>query len=333
MTSEALAGRAIAVKSEARRRRATALLIVAGAALLALLPFVGARPFTVTLLTEALIFAIWAMSLDLMTGYTGMLTFGHAAGFGLGGYAAGYFAREITVDFVASLLVAELVILSVAVPIGFVAIRLSGAAFAIVSLCIAQVFFQIAVAWRTVTEGMDGLVGVPLPTIFGRTINIGTEFYLLTVLIAGMVCLGLRQLVISPFGRTLGAIRINEDRAAAIGINVRLHKWLVFVISWAIAGIGGTLMVFMKAGTTPMSLYWIESGNVLIMAIFGGLGTLFGPIVGAISFVFLRDALTTGLEVWQLAFGVIFVIVVLVFPSGLAGVASRGWVLVWRARS
>lgn len=333
MATEALAGRAIAMKTEARRRQATALLIVAGAVLLALLPFAGVRSFTITLLTEALIFAIWAMSLDLMTGYTGMLTFGHAAGFGLGGYAAGYFAREVTADFVASLLVAELVILSVAVPIGFVAIRLSGAAFAIVSLCIAQVFFQIAVAWRSVTEGMDGLVGVPLPTVLGRTINVGTEFYLLTVLIAGVVCLGLRQLVISPFGRTLGAIRVNEDRAAAIGINVRLHKWLVFVMSWAIAGVGGTLMVFMKAGTTPMSLYWIESGNVLIMAIFGGLGTLFGPVVGAVSFVFLRDALTTGFEVWQLAFGVVFVIVVLVFPSGLAGIVSRVWMLLWRARS
>jgi branched-chain amino acid transport system permease protein len=333
MTTEALAGRAIAMKSEARRRRATALLIVAGAVLLGLLPFAGVRPFTITLLTEALIFAIWAMSLDLMTGYTGMLTFGHAAGFGLGGYAAGYFAREVTADFFASLLVAELVILSVAVPIGFVAIRLSGAAFAIISLCIAQVFFQIAVAWRSVTEGMDGLVGVPLPTVLGRTINVGTEFYLLTVMIAGAVCLVLCQLVISPFGRTLGAIRVNEDRAAAIGINVRLHKWLVFVMSWAIAGIGGTLMVFMKAGTTPMSLYWTESGNVLIMAIFGGLGTLLGPIVGATSFVFLRDALTTGFEVWQLAFGVVFVIVVLVFPSGLAGIVSRVWMLLWRARS
>jgi branched-chain amino acid transport system permease protein len=320
-------------EAKARKRPAAATLVVIGAVLLALLPFVGVRPFTITLLTEALIFAIWAMSLDLMTGYTGMLTFGHAAAFGLGGYAAGYFAREVTSDFFTSLLIAELVILLVALPIGFVATRLSGAAFAIVSLCIAQVFFQIAVAWRSITEGMDGLVGVPIPTLLGMTINTGPEFYVLTVLIAATVCLGLRQLVASPFGRTLGAIRLNEDRAAAIGINVRLHKWLVFVISWAIAGIGGTLMVFMKAGTTPMSLYWIESGNVLIMAIFGGLGTLFGPIIGAISFVFLRDELTTGFEVWQLAFGIVFVIVVLVFPSGLAGVASSAWMLLWRARS
>jgi branched-chain amino acid transport system permease protein len=333
MTPEVSPSRATAMRAEARTRRITSLLIVGGAALLALLPFVGVAPFTITLLTEALIFAIWAMSLDLMTGYTGMLTFGHAAGFGLGAYAAGYFAREVMGDFLASLLVSELVVLAVALAIGFVATRLSGAAFAIVSLCIAQVLFQITVAWRSVTEGMDGLVGVPLPTILGRTIHNGNEFYLLTLLVTVMVCLGLRQLVASPFGRTLGAIRTNADRAAAIGIDVRLHKWLVFAISWAVAGIGGTLMVFMKAGTTPMSLYWIESGNVLIMAIFGGLGTLFGPMIGAVSFVFLRDALTTGFAVWQLAFGVVLVIVVLIFPSGLAGIFSRLWMVLWRARS
>jgi branched-chain amino acid transport system permease protein len=323
----------VVLQAEARRRRITALLVAGATALLAALPFAGAAPFTITLLTEALIFAIWAMSLDLMTGYTGMLTFGHAAGFGLGGYAAGYFAREITSDLLAALVVSEFVVLVVALAIGFVATRLSGAAFAIVSLCIAQVLFQIAVAWRAVTEGMDGLVGVPLPTILGVTIDTGTQFYLLTLLVAAMVCLGLLQLVASPFGRTLAAIRANADRAAAIGIDVRLHKWLVFVISWGIAGTAGTLMVFMKAGTTPMSLYWIESGNVLIMAIFGGLGTLFGPIIGAIAFVFLRDTLTSGFEVWQLAFGVVFVLVVLIFPSGLAGLVSRIWVMAWRARS
>src|SRR5438876_6893131 len=114
MTTELSPSRAAAMGAEARTRRIASLLIVGGAALLALLPFAGAAPFTITLLTEALIFAIWAMSLDLMTGYTGMLTFGHAAGFGLGGYAAGYFAREVTADFFASLLVAELVILSAA---------------------------------------------------------------------------------------------------------------------------------------------------------------------------------------------------------------------------
>lgn len=309
------------------------MLIVAGAGLLAALPFLGAAPFTITLLTEALIFAIWAMSLDLLVGYTGLVTFGHAAAFGLGSYAAGYFAREVTPDFFASLIVAEAIVVGVALTIGFVVTRVSGVAFAIISLCIAQVLFQIAVAWRSVTEGMDGLIGVPLPKMLGATINAGTEFYLLTVLTVVAVFVGLHQLVESPFGRTLQAIRTNEDRAAAIGINVRLHKWLAFIISWAIAGVGGTLMVFMKAGTTPMSLHWSESGNVLVMAIFGGIGTLFGPIIGAISFVFLRDEFTTRFEAWQLAFGFVFVVVVLAFPTGLAGIITRVWRALWPTRS
>lgn len=315
-----------------RDGRAAVLFIVAAAVLLAVLPFAGVPRFTITLLTEALIFAIWAMSLDLLVGYTGLVTFGHAAAFGLGSYAAGYFAREVSADFPTALLVAEAVVVGVALPIGYVATRVSGVAFAIISLCIAQVLFQVAVAWRPVTEGMDGLVGVPLPKIAGATIGAGTQFYLLTILVLVAVYLALSRLVDSSFGRTLQAIRTNEDRAAAIGINVRLHKWIAFIISWAIAGIGGTLMVFMKAGTTPMSLHWSESGNVLVMAIFGGLGTLFGPLIGAVAFVFLRDEFTTRFETWQLAFGLVFVVVVLAFPSGLAGIITRGWRALWPAR-
>jgi branched-chain amino acid transport system permease protein len=320
------------VKIDTREVRGIALLS-AGAALLLALPFLGTPRFTITLLTEALIFAIWAMSLDLLVGYTGLVTFGHAAAFGLAGYAAGYFAREVTADFLIALLVAECVVIAIALATGFVATRVSGVAFAIISLCIAQVLFQIAVAWRSVTQGMDGLVGVPLPKIFGITLGAGADFYLLTVVSVVVVYLALARLVDSPFGRTLQAIRTNEDRAASIGINVRLHKWLAFVISWAVAGIAGTLMVFMKAGTTPMSLHWHESGNVLVMAIFGGIGTLLGPVIGAIAFVFLRDEFTTRFQAWQLAFGFVFVFVVLAFPAGLAGIVSRFWNSVWRARS
>lgn len=307
--------------------------LVLAAALLAALPFLGTPAFTITLLTEGLIFAIWAMSLDVLVGYTGLVTFGHAAAFGLAGYVAGYFARAVTGDFLVALLVAELVTISLAMAVGFVATRVAGVAFAIISLCIAQVLFQIAIAWRSVTDGMDGMVGVPLPKILGLRIGAGSDFYLLTLGCVVVVYLVLVTIVNSPFGRTLHAIRTNEDRAASIGINVRLHKWLAFVISWAVAGIAGTLMVFLKAGTTPMTLHWTESGNVLIMAIFGGLGTLLGPIVGAVSFVFLRDEFTTRFQAWQLAFGFVFVFVVLAFPTGLAGVASKLWGLVWRTRS
>jgi branched-chain amino acid transport system permease protein len=309
-----------------------ALRLLAALLLLAV-PFTGAAPFTVTLLTEALIFAIWAMSLDVLVGYTGLVTFGHAAAFGLASYAAGYFAREVSADFLVALVVAEAIVVAVALATGFVATRVSGVAFAIISLAIAQVLFQIAVGWRAVTEGMDGLVGVPLPTLLGGRLDPGRDFYLLTAASVIAVYAGLRRVVDSPFGRTLQAIRTNEDRAASIGIDVRRHKWLAFVLSWAVAGVGGTLFVFMKAGTTPMALHWSESGNVLAMAIFGGLGTLVGPVIGAVAFVFLRDEFTTRFQAWQFAFGLVFVLVVLAFPAGVAGVAGRWWSGWWARRS
>lgn len=325
----ATAGPAVAVR---REPRTWAVLGVLGLLLLCL-PFLGVRAFTITLLTEALIFGIWAMSLDLLVGFAGLVTFGHAAAFGLATYAAGYFAREVSADLFLTFVVTQVVVLSVAATTGFVATRVSGVAFAIISLAIAQVLFQIAVAWRPVTQGMDGLVGVPLPRVLGITLRPGTDLYFLAASTLVGVYAGLRWLVDTPFGRTLAAIRTNEVRAAAIGIDVRRHKWLAFVISWAVAAVGGMLFVFLKAGTTPMVLHWSESGNVLAMAIFGGLGTLLGPVVGAIGFVFLRDEFTTRFQAWQFAFGFAFVITVLVFPSGLAGLLNRLWNGLWRARS
>jgi len=309
-----------------------AILCAIAVAAVAAVPWV-AKSFTVTLLTEAFVFAIWAMSLNLLSGHVGLLSFGHAAGFGLGGYAAGYFAREVTADLLASLLFAEAVVFVVAALAGAVATRLSGVAFSIVSLCIAQVLYQVAIAWRAVTEGMDGLLGVPLPRLLGVTIRNGAPFYWL---VAGLMIAtlgGLAVLLKSPFGATLRAIRITEVRAASIGIDVRLHKWLAFVISWMLAGVAGALMVFLKAGTTPMSLHWTESGNVLIMTILGGLGTVVGPMIGAVCFVFLRDFLTSAFAVWQFVFGLIFVILVIAFPSGLAGLPAQLRKLSWRSWS
>jgi branched-chain amino acid transport system permease protein len=315
------------------RRRFHRAVLSGVLALIIALPFIGVSPFTITLLTEAMIFAIWAMSLDLLAGYAGLISFGHAAAFGLAGYAAGYFAREVTSDFLSTLLVAELIVVVAAATLGFIVTKVSGIAFAVISLCIAQVFFTVAVVWRSVTNGMDGMVGVPLPKFAGLTVGAGTAFYLLTAICLFIVYASLVRLVDSPFGRTLQAVRIKEERAASIGINVHLHKWIAFVVSWAIAGLAGTLMVFLKAGTTPMSLHWTESGNVLIMAIFGGLGTLLGPIIGSAVFVFVRDEFTSRFQAWQFLFGLVFVLVVLAFPTGLVGMATRFVSLPWRARS
>lgn len=320
--------RSITLPHETARR----LLFLSGVAFLLAFPFMGAGEFTTTLLTEGLILGIWAMSLDLLVGFTGLVTFGHAAGFGLGAYAAGYFAQHVSSEFLVVLAVADAVVASIAFLTGFVVSCISGVAFAIVTLAISQVLLQIGVAWVSVTGGMDGLIGVPVPKLFGRTVESGENFYLMVAVILILVYLALVRLASSPFGRTLQAIRLSEQRAAAIGINVHLHKWAIFVISWLVAGIAGTLLVFMKAGTTPMVFNWYELGYVLAVTIFGGLGTLLGPVVGAIIVTFVHDQVITLLKAWQLVFGLAFVLAVIFLPKGLAGVAIRIWSLLWKTR-
>ena len=162
---------------------------------LVLIPTLGVDRFTVTLLTEAFIFGIWAMSLDLLLGYTGLVSFGHAAAFGLGTYVAGYFAREVTADFAATLFVTIGAVALTACVVNIVLVRASGIAFAILSLVVSQVFFQIAVAWREVTDGMDGLIGVPAPTLLGYEVVDTQEFYWLTLAILVIMFLLLRWLV------------------------------------------------------------------------------------------------------------------------------------------
>ncbi len=309
-------------------------VLLAGFTLLALaVPFMDFNPFFITLLTEALIFGIWAMSLDLLVGYTGLVSFGHAASFGLATYAAGLFAQNVSADFLLSTVVAMLAAAAVAFLTGLVVTRLSGIAFAILTLCICQVLFQISVVWRSFTGGLDGLIGVPLPTLFGREVEPGDELYFLTVATLIVTYLLLRRVVESPFGKTLLAIRANEDRAAAIGIDVRRHKLVILILSWMTGGVAGTLFVFLKAGANPMSLYWFESGNILAITILGGIGTLFGPIIGAIGFIFIRDQVTTMYRAWQFSFGLAFVLAVLFMPSGIAGIAERFWRRLWPARS
>ena len=309
------------------------LLFLFGVALLLAFPFIGSGQFATTLMTEGLILGIWAMSLDLLVGFTELVAFGHAAGYGLGAYAAGYFAQHVSSEFILALLVAETIVALLALVLGFVVSRISGVAFAMVTLAISQVMLQVGVAWTSVTGGMDGLIGVPLPKLFGRKVESVEGYYLVVAVIFILVYLALLRFTHSPFGRTLHAIRLSEHRAAAIGIDVRLHKWAAFVVSWLVAGVAGTLLAFMKSGITPMVFNWYNSGYVLMVTIFGGLGTLVGPAVGAIIVTFVQDQVTTLFKAWQLVFGFAFVLAVIFLPTGLAGVVIRIWSNLWKARS
>lgn len=292
---------------------------------LVLFPFFDQSRFTLILLTQGLIFGIWAMSLDLLAGYTGLVSFGHAAWFGLGAYVAGYFAREYSSEFLLSLPVALLFTLVIAAMAGYLVVQISGHAVSMLTLAISQLFWVVAQKWQSVTGGEDGLAGIPEPSFFGKTLDIGPGFYWLTVFIFLTVLMLLRYLMHTPYGCTLAAIRENAQRAGFIGINVKLHKWVAFILASLFAAVGGVLFAYLKGSIAPIQLYWSQNGIVLMMAVVGGLGTLVGPGLAGIVWVFLQEKVTSLFTFWQIYFGIAFVLVVLFLPGGVGGFVSQLW--------
>lgn len=240
-----------------------------------------------TLLPGLLVYAIFAMSLDLLLGYTGIASLGHAAFFGLGAYGAGILATKLSQDFLPATLLAVVLAAFGALLIGAVAIRARGVYLLMLTLALAQVLWAAADKAVWLTGGSDGLTGVPKPklpfleSLFGRSLSDPLGLYWLLVL-CFLLALGLLVLIVhSGFGRVLVGIRENEARMRAIGYNTYAYKLAAFVIAGALAGLAGALFVFTRGGLTPQQVYWTTSGEVLIMVIVGGAGTLLGPAFGA----------------------------------------------------
>ena len=312
------------------RRRVAALLLIAAGIGLFVAPFAGVSGYNLFLLNKALAFGLWAMGLDLLVGYTGLMSFGHVAWLGMGAYAAGYIARDVTSDIFIALLVCVGVVGIGSLIGGFIATRVSGVAFAIITLAIAAtVYLGVTRLPPDFVGGRTGLFGVPLPTIFGKTIEAGTEFYLATAALVVVVFLAMRFLVRTPFGHSLLAIKGNEERAKFIGINVRAHAWVVFVLASVVSGLGGAMLGFLQGGMSTMEFQWLRSADVLIMLLLGGMGTLYGPVAGAILFTFLFDRLSSEFPgEWQIYLGLSFAAVVLFLPGGIAGSLSRLWSMI-----
>ena len=318
-------------QSDQSRVIARLIAIVVICAMLAVAPFSGMSEFALFLLTKGLALALWAIGLDLLVGYTGLLSFGHSAWLGLGAYAAGYVAREYTTDIFLTSLSVIVVVGVVAGAAGFIATRVSGVAFAIVTLAIAASIHLIIV--RLPPEfvgGRSGLFGVPAPSVFGRPIEYGQEFYFLTCVLTVTLVLALRYLVNTPFGRALQAIRDNEARAEAIGVNVPATRWMAFVLSAVVSGFGGMMLCFLQGGMSTLEFQWVRSADVLIMILLGGLGTIYGPVVGAIFFTFAFSTLISWWpREWQIYLGLVFLAVLLFMPGGFAGGFERIKKLVW----
>jgi branched-chain amino acid transport system permease protein len=268
------------------------------------------------------------MAVNFLLGYTGVLSFGHAAYFGLGAYGAGMTIRYLVPSTGLGLVIGALVGAVAGAVIGPLIVRLRGVYFAMVTIAFGQVFYFIAFRWSPVTGGDDGLTGwtrQPLHLGF-TTIDIlhnPTAFYYLIVVVFALATGAMAWLLRSPFGRTLIAIRENERRARFLGIPVDQHIWLSWVISCCIVSIAGALYAYLNNFVDPRALYWAQSGDFVIMAVLGGMRSFWGPLIGAAIFVVLQDYLSSVTANWMSFVGLFFVLVVLFFPRGILGAIRR----------
>lgn len=263
--------------------------------------------------------ALFAIALDLLLGFTGLLSFGHAAFWGSAAYAAGIIAIEGGLPFPVAVVGSAVFAALLALPIGYLSVRLTGIYFAMVTLAFAQMIFFIANQWRPVTGGENGLQGIPR-NLFGLDLSDPFYFYYaaLPIIAAGMWVAW--RAVHSPFGRVLVAIRENSERARSLGYPVRRYKISVFVLSAFLSGLAGGTYAISHGFASLQEVYWTTSGTVVVMTILGGVGTLWGGVLGAAIIVLLRDWLATaGIDAVELLTGAIFVFVVLAFRRGIWG--------------
>ena len=311
--------------SDARRSIGLTLLWLALLLAPYWLPWIGGYT---ALGTRVLVMALAAMALNFLLGFTGVLSFGHAAYFGLGAYGAGMTIKYLVPSTPLGMLVGVLAGTLAGAAIGALIVRLRSVYFAMVTIAFGQVFYFIAYRWNSVTGGDDGLSGWRrVPLHFGvATLDIlGNDkaFYFLVLACFAVAVAAMAALLRSPFGRTLLAIRENERRARFLGIAVDQHIWLSFVISCLFVSLAGALYGLLNNFADPHDLHWSQSGEFVIMAVLGGMRAFWGPLVGAAIFVVLADYLSSHTENWMSFIGLFFVLVVLFFPRGLLGALRR----------
>lgn len=284
--------------------------------------------YTMTLLTEALILGLFAMSLDLMVGYTRLISFGHAAAYGFGAYASGWLLLHTGLPMLLAIPIAGALAGLVAIGVAWVCTQATGVSFAMLTLAFAQLLYAVAFKWTSVTGGSDGLAGIPRRAgPFGLDFFVGRDGYyflvLITLFAAYLFC---RALVRSPFGAVLRGIRENEAKTLALGYNTRAYKIAVVALSYGLGGLAGALYAPFAGFANTELVFWLLSGQVLIMVIVGGAGTLIGPILGAVFFLTVEHQLSNYTDSWALFFGLIFIAFVIFAPEGIWGLltARRG---------
>jgi branched-chain amino acid transport system permease protein len=275
------------------------------------------------LLTKALILGIFAMSLNVLLGYTGLGSFGHALYFGVGAYTVGLLALKVVASFWIDTLAALLVSAVVALALGPLTLRARGSYFAMITLALAQVVWGIAFGWRSLTGGDDGLPGVGRPVIAGVTLASETAFFYLVALVFVLATVGLAVLVESPFGKALAGVKESEVRMEVLGYDVWSYQYAASVVAGVLAGLAGALFVYYNGYVSPVYLSIVFSAQALFMVVLGGTGTLLGPAIGAGIIVLLENLISVFTERWLLVLGLVYMLVTLFAPRGVHGLFRR----------
>ncbi len=288
------------------------------------MPLVGGYT---ALASRVLIFGLAAMGLNLLLGFTGGLSFGHAAYFGLGAYGTGLMLKFVSGSTPLAIVVGVLVGGMAATVFGLLTIRRRGIYFAMITIAVGQMFYFIAVRWNSLTGGEDGLTGFSRTNIgFGQAVlnlHHTITFYYFTLFFFAIGCAVVWRVLHSPLGHTFVAVRENQRRLRFLGLSVGFYIWIAFALSGTVAALAGTLYALLNNFTSPQDLNWLLSGDFVIICVLGGMRTFWGPPLGATIYVVVQDYLSSITVNWMAFIGALFVVVVLFFPFGLLGLLQR----------
>ncbi|HEX3464327.1 MAG TPA: branched-chain amino acid ABC transporter permease [Candidatus Elarobacter sp.] len=277
----------------------------------------------VSIVSEVLVMAVAAMSVNLLLGYTGLPAFGNAAYFGLGAYGAALSVKYFNVDFVAAVVIGTVAAFLGGLILGPFLLRRRGIYFGLLSIAFGQVFYFIAYRYTDVTGGEDGMNFPRPPVALAHAVIKETAFYYLALVVFVVALIAFRAVVRSPFGRTLVAIRQNEVRVRYLGLNSDRFIFVALLIASTMAGMSGALFGLLINFAYPLLLDWHQSGDFVLMMILGGGGTLWGPLLGSFIYVLGKDIVSTITPLWQIFIGGLFVACVLGFPRGILGTIEQ----------
>jgi branched-chain amino acid transport system permease protein len=301
-------------------------------------PWIGTR-YDTFLVEQIAIDALFAVSLNLLLGTTGLVSFGHVAYFGVGAYVCGILMKTYELPFSIAFPAAGLGAALFALVSGYFCVRLIRLYFAMLTLAFSQIIWAICYKWNAVTGGDQGLPEIPFPDLdwmssvpFLGDLRTNEQFYLLAIAIVAIALAVLHRLVRSPFGRVLTTIRDNPERAAFIGVNVRAYQLAAFVIAGGFAGFAGALYGIFSRGVFADYVFWSKSAEVIIMALLGGIGFFWGPPVGALALVWLNQWITDFTQYWPFVLGTILLVLLFAFPGGIVGGLHALWIRVWGRR-